>query len=89
MLLGKEDVGEDDTFDDAEAFVPDNAGNLPTPLCDQAAVQEQADGWALLWKEGESYEEPKLNMSADMFLQLLPDSIYEAALTFLAETGLP
>ena len=38
-----------DTFDEISTFVPDDAGVIYAPLCEQANVDQQTEEWAELW----------------------------------------
>ncbi len=58
------------------------------PLSDQAAVEYEAEQWALLWKEKSEYEQPCFDIDESMLHQMLPDAIRTAAATFPAGTGL-
>ena len=57
-------------------------------MSDQAAVEHEAEQWALLWKEAAAYAPPIFNMIDKMFTPLFPSAIRTAAKTFPAGTGL-
>ena len=51
-------------------------------------MEYEAEQWALLWKEAETYDKPSFDITEDMLKELLPEAIRIAAKTFLAGTGL-
>ena len=58
-----------------------------TPLCDQAAIEVEADQWAELWREKEQYQ--RLDWGeVESLPALLPEAIRAAAASFPVGTGL-
>ena len=58
------------------------------PLCDQAHVDQTAEGWATLWQEEDMYIEPRSEVDASQSKQLLPGAILRAGESFPLSTGL-
>ena len=64
------------------------AARAKVPLCDQAAVEQEAYRWGALWQEGEQYAGPDLPEDPGQLAALMPDAVLAAARTFLLGTGL-
>ncbi len=79
---------EEAVFDDAAPFVPQDTPDDCVPLSDQAAVEHEAEQWALLLKEKAEYDLSRFDINEDMLHQMLPEAIRTAAATFPAGTGL-
>jgi len=58
------------------------------PLCDQAHIDQTAGGWATPWQEKDMYIEPKFEVDAPQFKQLLPWAILRACESSPLNTGL-
>ena len=68
--------------------MPQDTPDDCVPLSDQAAVEHEAEQWALLWKEKAEYVQPQFDINEDMLHQMLPEAIRTAVATFPAGTGL-
>ena len=75
-------------FDESAPFVPQHVPNESVPLSDQAAVEHEANLWALLWRETAEYTPPNFAIDDSMLKIMLPAAIRAAAKTFPANTGL-
>ena len=53
----EDDTYEEAIFDEATPFVPQDTPEDLVPLSDQAAVEHEAEQWALLWKEESQYDQ--------------------------------
>ena len=58
------------------------------PLCDQAAVEQEADAWAQLWQEDRQYDGPALPPDLALAGELMPMALSAAAFTLPIGTGL-
>ena len=59
-----------------------------TPLCDQAALEQEAGEWASLWNEGEEYKELIADGEVTRLADLTISDIRMAAMSFPIDTGL-
>ena len=81
--------GPDEPADDDVVLASAEAPNLaPVPLCDQAAVEREAEEWGRLWQEGQQYLGPEVPTDMEHLEALLPEAIRAAAATFPPGTGL-
>ena len=91
---GEVDTDEEDhtyeeaLFDEATPFIPQNSSSDNVTLSDQAAIEHEANQWALLWRKKTEYVEPHFEINDHMLRQLFPEAIKEAAKTSPADTGL-
>ncbi len=68
------DLDDDDRVQDQDLYINPTSWQEQrelVPLADQAAVDEQADEWAVLWQECADYECPDFNGYAEQ-LEILP-----------------
>ena len=77
-----------DSQSGARRWAPDAATAAPVPLCDQAAVEQEADQWAVLWAEGSQYMADTSLMDCQPPPILHVQSLRAAARSFPARTGL-
>ena len=75
---------------DGQALVPSTCDldSKLVPLSDQAAVDKEADTWAVLWQETARYEHPSFPGDCEAMEELMPDAIVAAAGSFPVGTGL-
>ena len=59
-----------------------------TPLCDQASLEQEANGWAHLWDEGAEYENVISDAEITTLADLTISDIRLAAMSFPIDTGL-
>ena len=85
------DEGEDDdrprcTFKQANKIQLYNGSTCQVPLCDQAAVDREAESWAKLWEEKEKYGHIDWT-DTQALPELAADEIRAAAASFPVGTG--
>jgi len=61
---------------------------IDAPLCDQADIELEAEGWASLWKESETYSCQCEPLDSEPLALLLPWAVSKSSLSFPAHTGL-
>ena len=83
-----DDQYDDAVYDESAPFVPQHVPNESVPLSDQAAVEHEANQWALLWREIAEYIPPEFAINDQMLKHMFPMAIRIAAKTFPANTGL-
>ena len=75
-------------YDEVAPFIPQTTEYTSIPLSDQAAVEHEAEQWALLWQETADYAQPTFQISDNMLTTMFHTAIRGAAKTFPAGTGL-
>ena len=90
------DDDEGDTYDDLDGYKEDNAESsrntdailhCSAPLCDQAAIELEAEQWAKLWDEGKIYNGGSFGSKLGVLPRITVDQMRRAALSFPADTG--
>ena len=83
----EEDCGLDDLPVECKVHERGGEALLTAPLCDQAAIELEASGWAKLWAENAVYDSGVWNDAGEALPNLTVEQVREAALSFPADTG--